>query len=99
MARRRRGRAVSGILVLDKPLGVSSNHALQAAKRLYFAAKAGHTGSLDPLATDASRAEVTAHAFNLGLDACRGCPGCKCGVGIDLKGQVIGPLLQAAEKA
>jgi tRNA pseudouridine55 synthase len=36
---------------LDKPLGVSSNHALQAAKRLYFAAKAGHTGSLDPLAT------------------------------------------------
>ena len=55
--------------------------------------------SLDPLATDASRAEVTAHAVNLGLDACRGCPGCKCGVGIDLKGQVIGPLLQAAEKA
>ncbi|EEB77914.1 tRNA pseudouridine synthase B [marine gamma proteobacterium HTCC2148] len=37
--------------MLDKPLGVSSNHALQAAKRLYFAAKAGHTGSLDPLAT------------------------------------------------
>jgi len=51
VARRRRGRAVSGILVLDKPLRVSSNHALQAAKRLYFAAKAGHTGSLDPLAT------------------------------------------------
>jgi len=36
---------------LDKPLGVSSNHALQKAKRLYDAAKAGHTGSLDPLAT------------------------------------------------
>jgi len=36
---------------LDKPLGVSSNHALQRAKRLYDAAKAGHTGSLDPLAT------------------------------------------------
>jgi tRNA pseudouridine55 synthase len=51
MARRRRGRAVNGILVLDKPLGLSSNHALQNAKRLYFAAKAGHTGSLDPLAT------------------------------------------------
>ena len=51
MARRRRGRPISGILVLDKPLGVSSNHALQTAKRLYFAAKAGHTGSLDPLAT------------------------------------------------
>ena len=51
MARRRRGRPVNGILVLDKPLGVSSNQALQTAKRLYFAAKAGHTGSLDPLAT------------------------------------------------
>jgi len=51
VARRRRGRPVDGILVLDKPLGVSSNQALQIAKRLYFAAKAGHTGSLDPLAT------------------------------------------------
>ena len=51
MARRRKGRAVDGILVLDKPLGVSSNHALQSVKRLYFAAKAGHTGSLDPLAS------------------------------------------------
>lgn len=51
MARRRKGRPVDGILVLDKPLGESSNHALQKAKRLYFAAKAGHTGSLDPLAT------------------------------------------------
>jgi len=51
VARRRRGRPVDGILVLDKPLGVSSNRALQMAKRLYFAAKAGHTGSLDPLAT------------------------------------------------
>ena len=51
MARRRRGRPVNGILVLDKPLGASSNGSLQAAKRLFFAAKAGHTGSLDPLAT------------------------------------------------
>jgi len=51
VARRRRGRPVDGILLLDKPLGVSSNHALQRAKRLYDAAKAGHTGSLDPLAT------------------------------------------------
>ena len=51
MGRRRRGRPVDGILVLDKPLGVSSNRALQTAKHLYFAAKAGHTGSLDPLAT------------------------------------------------
>jgi len=42
---------VDGILVLDKPQGLSSNQALQKAKHLYFAAKAGHTGSLDPLAT------------------------------------------------
>lgn len=51
MGRRRRGRPLSGILLLDKPLGLSSNHALQRVKRLYNAAKAGHTGSLDPLAT------------------------------------------------
>ncbi|MEH6636388.1 MAG: tRNA pseudouridine(55) synthase TruB [Halioglobus sp.] len=51
MGRTRRGRPIDGILILDKPLGVSSNRALQMAKRLYFAAKAGHTGSLDPLAT------------------------------------------------
>ncbi len=51
MSKRRRGRAVDGILVLDKPMGLSSNQALQRVKRLYIAAKAGHTGSLDPLAT------------------------------------------------
>lgn len=51
MARQRRGRRIDGILVLDKPAGMSSNQALQRAKRLYDAAKAGHTGSLDPLAT------------------------------------------------
>ena len=51
MARVRRGRTVDGIILLDKPLGVSSNHALQSVKRLYEAAKAGHNGSLDPLAT------------------------------------------------
>ncbi|HJP96986.1 MAG TPA: tRNA pseudouridine(55) synthase TruB [Rhodanobacteraceae bacterium] len=44
-------RAVTGILLLDKPSGISSNRALQQAKRLLGAAKAGHTGSLDPLAT------------------------------------------------
>ena len=44
-------RAIDGVLYLDKPIGVSSNHALQEVKRLYFAKKAGHTGSLDPLAT------------------------------------------------
>ncbi|MCG6862439.1 MAG: tRNA pseudouridine(55) synthase TruB [Chromatiaceae bacterium] len=52
MGRRRRyGRNVSGILLLDKPQGMTSNDALQRVKRLYKAAKAGHTGSLDPLAT------------------------------------------------
>jgi len=49
--RRARGRDVNGILVLDKPSGITSNDALQQVKRLYFAKKAGHTGSLDPLAS------------------------------------------------
>lgn len=44
-------RALDGILLLDKPLGLSSNQALQQARRLFQAEKAGHTGSLDPLAT------------------------------------------------
>jgi tRNA pseudouridine55 synthase len=44
-------RAIDGVLLLDKPMGLSSNQALQQVKRLYQAAKAGHTGSLDPLAT------------------------------------------------
>jgi len=48
---RNRGRPLNGILVLDKPKGLSSNEALQKAKRLYNVRKAGHTGSLDPLAT------------------------------------------------
>ncbi|TNF88961.1 MAG: tRNA pseudouridine(55) synthase TruB [Gammaproteobacteria bacterium] len=51
MARRRRGRDVNGILVLDKPRGISSNDAVQKAKRLFNARKVGHTGALDPLAT------------------------------------------------
>lgn len=44
-------RALHGVLLLDKPLGLSSNHALQKAKRLLNAEKAGHTGTLDPLAS------------------------------------------------
>ncbi len=44
-------RDVDGILLLDKPIGITSNRALQIAKRLFNARKAGHTGSLDPLAT------------------------------------------------
>lgn len=51
MGRRAKGRPVSGVLVLNKPTGISSNLALQKAKRLFYVAKAGHTGSLDPLAT------------------------------------------------
>jgi len=49
--RQRRGRRVDGILPLDKPAGLGSNRALQQVKRLYQAQKAGHTGSLDELAT------------------------------------------------
>ncbi len=44
-------RRIDGVLLLDKPAGLSSNAALQRAKRLYAAEKAGHTGTLDPLAT------------------------------------------------
>ena len=52
MARRKRkGRNVNGVLLLDKQAGITSNKALQEVKQLYGAAKAGHTGSLDPLAT------------------------------------------------
>ena len=46
-----RGRAISGILALDKPVGMGSNEVLQRVKRLYRARKAGHTGSLDRLAS------------------------------------------------
>lgn len=51
MARARRGDPVDGVLLLDKPSGITSNFALQKARRLLAAAKAGHTGTLDPLAS------------------------------------------------
>ncbi|ABE60416.1 tRNA pseudouridine(55) synthase TruB [Chromohalobacter israelensis] len=51
MARRRRGTPIDGVLLLDKAPGVSSNRALQQVRRLYDAQKAGHTGTLDPMAT------------------------------------------------
>ena len=51
MAKKRKGRAINGVLLLDKPYDMSSNSALQKVKRIYFAQKAGHTGALDPLAT------------------------------------------------
>ena len=50
MARRRKGRPVSGWLCLDKALGQSSTQAVGAVRRLFGAAKAGHAGTLDPLA-------------------------------------------------
>lgn len=48
---KRTKRAINGVLLLDKPLGFSSNQAVQKVKWLFSAAKAGHTGTLDPLAT------------------------------------------------
>jgi len=47
----KKGRDISGIIILDKPLNISSNHAVQRIKRLFGAKKVGHTGSLDPLAS------------------------------------------------
>ena len=51
MATKRSWQRVDGVLLLDKPSGMTSNDALQKARRLFSAAKAGHTGTLDPLAT------------------------------------------------
>ena len=51
MARQRKGLPVHGWLVLDKPQGMTSTQAVGKVKHLYQAAKAGHAGTLDPLAT------------------------------------------------
>ncbi|EMA3639982.1 tRNA pseudouridine(55) synthase TruB [Providencia stuartii] len=51
MGRRRSGRDIHGVLLLDKPTDISSNDALQKVRRFFNANKAGHTGALDPLAT------------------------------------------------
>ncbi len=51
MGRRRQGRPIHGWLVLDKPLGVTSTQALARVRRAFGAEKAGHGGTLDPLAT------------------------------------------------
>src|SRR5579862_457584 len=51
MARKRRGQPVHGWVILDKPLGMSSSRAVAAVRRAFDAAKAGHGGTLDPLAT------------------------------------------------
>jgi len=49
--RRKTGRSVNGIFLLNKPAGLTSNKALQRVRTLFDANKAGHTGALDPLAT------------------------------------------------
>lgn len=51
MSRRRKGDHVNGVILLDKPPGLSSNQALQRVRRLFNARKGGHTGNLDPFAT------------------------------------------------
>ena len=51
MTRRKKGRAVNGWLILDKPPGMTSTQAVSAVRRLFDARKAGHAGTLDPLAT------------------------------------------------
>ena len=51
MSRRKGGERISGWVILDKPLGMSSNAALQRVRRILNANKAGHAGTLDPLAT------------------------------------------------
>ena len=51
MGRRTRGRKIDGWIALDKPLGATSTSALAQVRRLFDAAKAGHAGTLDPLAT------------------------------------------------
>src|SRR5215471_3501145 len=51
MARRKKGQKVDGWVILDKPVGITSTAAVATVKRLYDAQKAGHGGTLDPLAT------------------------------------------------
>ncbi len=51
---------------------------------------------IDPLTTESTKEAALQHAIDLGLDACVGCPGCKCGVGINLKGDVVAVFLNAA---
>jgi len=67
VARRRRGRPVDGILVLDKPLGVSSNQALQMVKRLYFAAKAALLSMARSMAAEIGPSGVTVNCISPGL--------------------------------
>src|SRR5215469_660157 len=51
MARRRRGEAVHGWVVVDKPVGMTSTHVVAVVRRVFDAQKAGHAGTLDPMAS------------------------------------------------
>ncbi len=51
---------------------------------------------IDPLTSDTGKEAALDHAIELGLDACVGCKGCKCGVGINLMGKVVRPMMEAA---
>ena len=51
MSRRRKGNPVHGWVIVDKPEGVTSTHVVAAVRRIFDAQKAGHAGTLDPLAT------------------------------------------------
>jgi len=74
MTRKRRGNPISGVVLVDKPAGVSANAVVQRIKRLYKAQKAGHTGTLDPFATGllpVCLGEATkASAFQLNAEKC-----------------------------
>ena len=62
MARRKKGQAVSGWINLDKPYDITSTHAVSRVRRLFDAQKAGHAGTLDPLATGILPALESSHA-------------------------------------
>ncbi len=53
---------------------------------------------MDPVSSNSQKNDAISQAVNLGLDTCLNCPGCKCGIGIDLKGKVVDPLITASKK-
>ena len=53
---------------------------------------------MDPVSSNSQKNDAITQAVNLGLDTCLNCPGCKCGIGIDLKGKVVDPLIKESKK-
>ena len=53
---------------------------------------------MDPVSSNSQKNDAITQAENLGLDTCLDCPGCKCGIGIDLKGKVVDPLIKESKK-